>query len=72
MIHSQAPLSNLQLELLQIFSRKLNNEDLLEVKRVLANHFAQKAMDGMDKQWTKNGWSNDTMDEWLKTDFRKG
>lgn len=62
------PLSNLQLELIKLFNYELSESDLLEVKRVLANHFANKAADEVDRLWDENKWSNKTMDTWLKSE----
>lgn len=62
------PLTNLQLELLKLYSLELSDEQLLDIKRLIANYFAEKASDEMDKLWKERGWSNDTMDEWLKGD----
>jgi len=59
-------LSNLQLELLKIFSTNLPDEQLLEIKEILANYFAEKATDEMDRLWDEKGWSNETMEEWLQ------
>lgn len=60
------PLTNLQLELLKLYSLNLPEESLLEIKRLIARYFADKAADEMDKLWGRNGWTNDTMDNWLK------
>lgn len=60
------PLTNLQLELLKLYSLNLPEESLLEIKRLIACYFADKAADEMDRLWDENNWSNDTMDEWLK------
>ena len=56
---SQPPFSNLQMELLKIFDRKLSDEDLLEIKLLLAKHFLSKSMDAADNVWKKNNWSAD-------------
>lgn len=61
----EKPLSNLQLELLKLYSHDLNEQDLVAVQRLLANFFADRASDEMDRLWDKNEWTNDTMDEWL-------
>ena len=58
-------LSNLQLELLKIFSSNLPDEQLLEIKELLSNYFAQKATAEMDRLWDERGWSNEIMQEWL-------
>lgn len=62
------PLSNLQLEIIKLFNYELSETDLIELKRVLANHFAEKASDEMDKLWEKKNWSDETMDNWLEGD----
>ena len=45
------PLTPLQLELLKIFSRDIAETDLLEIKKLLVQYFAQKAMDLADNVW---------------------
>ena len=60
------PLSNLQIELLQLYSQNVSEEDLVAIKRILAKYFADNASDEMDRLWEENGWTNETMDEWLK------
>lgn len=62
----ESPLSNVQLELLKMFSHNLNEDDLVSLKRTLANFFAEKASDEMDKLWDENNWSDQTMDKWLE------
>lgn len=59
------PLSNLQIELLQLYSQNVSEEDLIAIKRLLARYFADRASDEMDKLWEEEGWTNDTMDDWL-------
>jgi hypothetical protein len=39
-----APLSNLQLELLKLYSTNISETDLLEIKRFLGRFFMQKAI----------------------------
>ncbi|WKN40806.1 hypothetical protein [Tunicatimonas pelagia] len=57
------PLSNLQIELLQLYSQDVSEEDLVAIKRLLAKYFADRASDEMDKLWDEKGWTNKTMDE---------
>ncbi|MEM6845209.1 MAG: hypothetical protein AAF632_23555 [Bacteroidota bacterium] len=59
------PLSNLQIELLQLYSQDVSEEDLIAIKRLLAKYCADRASDEMDKLWEEKGWTNKTMDEWL-------
>ena len=55
---AQPPFSNLQMELLKIFDRHLSDEDLLEIKLLLAKHFLEKSMYTADKVWVKNNWTD--------------
>lgn len=65
------PLTNLQLELLQLFSFELPEQDLLEIKRLIAQYFADKAADEMDKLWAEKKWTDETMDNWLKSGLKE-
>ena len=59
------PLTNIQIELLKLYSMEVSNEDLTAIQRLIARYFADKASDEMDRLWQENGWTNDTMNEWL-------
>lgn len=63
-------LSNLQLELLKIFKYELSDEQLLEIKGMLAKYFADKATEEMDRLWEENGWTNETMKSWGQEHMR--
>ena len=56
-VQTQPPFSNLQMELLRLFARHLSEAELLEIKRLLAKHFMDKAMDAADKVWVKSNWT---------------
>lgn len=60
------PLTNLQLELLKLYSLNLSEDQLLDIRRLIAKYFADNASDEMDRLWEEKGWSNETMDNWLK------
>ncbi len=62
------PLSNLQLELLKLYSSNVSVADLLHIKHYLARYFAFKAIGEADKLWDEKGYTNDTMDQWLNED----
>jgi hypothetical protein len=64
-------LTNLQLELIKLFSYKLDEKQLLEVKSLLAKYFADKATWEMDKIWEEKGLTNETMDTWLNEHSRE-
>ncbi|MDO9213367.1 MAG: hypothetical protein Q8Q54_07830 [Methylococcales bacterium] len=63
-------LTLLQLELLKLFSYPINNQQLADIKNMLADYFANQATQEMDKLWEANEWSDDTMDEWANEHLR--
>ena len=58
-------LSNVQIELLKLYSTDLGQDDLMELRQFLANHFAQKAVNGADAIWNQKEMSDRTMEDWL-------
>lgn len=69
------PLSNMQQELLKLYSSNIDEADLLHIKRYLAKYFAAKAIDEADRIWEQQGYNNETMDNWLnenKAEHDKG
>lgn len=60
------PLTTLQLELLKIFARDIDESDLLEIKKFLIQFFANKAMDLADKVWEQNKWNEQNEKRFLK------
>jgi len=63
-------LSNLQLELIKVFSYQLNDKQLFEIKDILTKYFAEQATHEMDKLWEDNKWNNQTMDNWANEHLR--
>ena len=62
------PLSILQLELLEMFTRhQVSTEDIIAIKKMFTDFFAQKAMDEADKLWEEREYTQATMDNWLTT-----
>jgi hypothetical protein len=61
-------LTNLQIELLKTFSFNLKENELVDIKKMLADYFAKKASDRMDDIWEEKHLSNDDMDKWLNED----
>jgi hypothetical protein len=67
MIAATHKFSNVQLELLRLYSSNIPDDVLLEMRDVLSRFFAEKASNEMDKLWDEREWSDDTMREWLNT-----
>jgi hypothetical protein len=63
-------LSNLQLELLKIFSRNISDDQLLEIKGILSRYFADKASDEFERLAEERGWTAETYRQWAKEHMR--
>lgn len=67
-------LTNLQLEILKLYNYKLPDDQLIEIKQLLANYFADKATQKMEEVWEKQNWSNDMIEklreEHLRTPYK--
>ena len=61
----QKPMSNIQLELLKVFSTNISDEEVLEIKQILAEYFMNKAINEADKIAKERGYIAETMREWL-------
>jgi hypothetical protein len=64
------PLTNLQLELLRAFSRELSEEDLQDLKHVLAAFFAQKAIRAANEVWDEEQWDEKKVEDLLQNPLR--
>lgn len=64
----QTPLTEPQLELLKMFSHKVDDADWLAIKRMIVQYFAQKAIEGADKVWAEQSWNDEKIDELLNTE----
>ena len=57
-------MSNLQLELLRLYGNGVSEENLREIKAILAKYFADKATNAMEKVWEEKGLTEQTMIDW--------
>jgi hypothetical protein len=64
----QPPLSNVQLELLKLYATDLSEEDMLELKDMLADFYAKKSIQLANQVWEEKGLTNEDMDSWLNED----
>ena len=63
-------LTNLQLELLKVFSYNLSDQQISEIKALLSQYFAEKVTKEMDQLWEQQNWSDETMEKWSKEHLR--
>jgi len=59
-----------QLDILKLFSRELEEKDLIEIKRLIVKYLADKVTGMADEVWDKNNWSQEDMEKLLKTHKR--
>jgi hypothetical protein len=59
------PLTNLQIEILELYNTDLNQQDLNELKSLLAHFYANKAIQLADKIWDEQQLSPADMENWL-------
>ena len=58
-------LSELQLELLKIYSFNPSEEDLIEIKKMLANYFSDKLISKVQEGIDQKGITDDDLEKWL-------
>lgn len=59
------PLTNTQLELLKLYAYELKEEEMAELKTMLATFFASRIRSRTKKIWDEKGYTQSTMDQWL-------
>lgn len=65
-------LNNTQLEILKLFSNQQSEEDLKEIKSLLAAYLADKVVREADKSFEEKGYdANSIFEEWKQAHFRK-
>lgn len=69
-IQLNRPLTNMQLELLKLFSRNIDESDLKALKRMIVKYLAQKATDLADEVWDEKKWTEKDMDDLLNSHER--
>jgi hypothetical protein len=62
---NHTPLTNLQLELLKLYGLKLAEEELLDIKALLARYFADRLTRRVDQIWQDKGLTEADMEQWL-------
>lgn len=59
------PLSNVQKEILKLYSANLSQNELEELKTVIGRFYADKAVKNADYIWEEKNYSNDKLNDWL-------
>ena len=61
------PLSNVQAELLKLFSAEIPESHLLELKKVMAKFLLDKAREKADAIWQEKGYTDDQLQQILQS-----
>ncbi len=62
---AKQPFSNIQIELMKIYSTNLSDTELKELKDILAQFYAKKSIKSANKAWKEKKLNDDIMDKWL-------
>lgn len=66
----EIPLNNNQLEILKLFSRELDDKDLLEIKRLIVRYLGEKVTKLADQAWEEKNWTEDEMERMVNSHDR--
>ena len=68
----QQPFSNLQLELLGLYSRNISDEELLQIRDMLARFFADRATKHANEVWKDKGFdAKEILKKHSRTPYRR-
>ncbi len=65
MLQVQKSLSNVQVELLKLYSTNLSDADLKDLRLMLAKFYAEKSIKLANQVWDEKGLTDEDMDKWL-------
>lgn len=61
--------SNLQQELLKLYSKNVSDDDLIAIKDLLGKYFAQKTIASANKVWKEKHWGEKEEQQFLNEDM---
>ena len=65
MIDLKFPLSNVQVELLKLYSTSLDDKEMEQLKNILAHFYADKAINKANAVWGEKGFTDADMEKML-------
>ena len=68
--YQPAQLNSHQLEILKLFSRKMDDNDLIAIKQLIVAYLGEKITRMVDDIWEEKKWTNEDMKRLLKTHER--
>ncbi len=67
----QSGLSNIQLELLKLYGNNVSEQQLFDIRMLLARYFAEQATTAMDKVWKEKNLTEQDMINWTNEHNRR-
>jgi hypothetical protein len=64
------PLTNVQLEILRVFSLALPEEDIQKIQEFVIDLIVERLQDAVDKDWEERGYTAETAQQWLREHMR--
>ena len=64
------PLNHHQLEILKLFSREMDDQDLIAIKRLIVQYLGEKITKMADEVWEEKQWTNEDMKRLLENHER--
>ncbi|GAB4034154.1 hypothetical protein GCM10028774_19500 [Spirosoma jeollabukense] len=58
------------MELLKLYPYTVSEEELKEIRLLLADYFAQRIDSEMDQLWQEKGWNEQTIENWKNEHLR--
>lgn len=65
MTPTTSQLTNLQQELLKLFAQQVSEADLQNIRTLIGQYFAKRLTKLADQAWEQQGWTEQTMHNWL-------
>lgn len=63
-------LTPLQVELVKTFARPVSEQQVLEIRQLLADYFAQQLDDAVNQLFEEKNWTSSQPEEWLSQHMR--
>lgn len=67
-INQHTELNALQISLLRLFNRPMSEQETVELKRLLVNHYSVSLKDEVSKVMTEKGYTQEDLDKILNAD----
>ncbi len=70
MVAQSQPLSNIQLELLKLYTTNLSDSQLLDIQHLLSEYFSNLIDRDMSALWEEKKWDSQTIQQWKQERLR--